>query len=65
MILISTWVLKEKECILLFVGCHWSIKYFQILSRVKSNADDRMPSERAYEVNCSQVPALILMSYAL
>lgn len=49
------------------VICRLSLehKVFSNTSRVKSNADDRMPSERAYEVNCSQVPALILMSYAL
>lgn len=29
------------------------------------NADDIMPSECSYEVNGSEVPALILMSYAL
>lgn len=29
------------------------------------NADDIMPSECSYQVNCPQVPALILMSYAL
>lgn len=29
------------------------------------NADDKMPSECSDEVNSSQVPALLLMSYAL
>lgn len=63
---IYTWVLKEKECILSFAGCHWSIKYFQILSRVKSVMQMiECAVECSQEVNCSQVPALILMSYAL
>lgn len=53
-----------KESILSFAGYHLSIPCFQIVQGGICNTDDTMLAVCSDEVNHSQVPALILMSYA-
>lgn len=50
------------------VICRLSFEHKVLLNTFQGkiyNTDDKMPTMCSYEVNCSQMPALILISYAL